>query len=57
MRTYKVKGMTSGDCETAVARAIQRQLGEDTPVEADAAAGESEMGHVGHSLGECPRGP
>ena len=40
MRTYKVKGMTCGGCEKAVTRAIQRQLGDDTPVEADACRGE-----------------
>lgn len=40
MRTYKVTGMTCGGCETAVTRAIKRQLGDDATVEADAAKGE-----------------
>jgi copper chaperone len=40
MRTYKVKGMTCAGCEKAVTRAVKRQLGEDTLVEADAGKGE-----------------
>lgn len=40
MRTYKVTGMTCGGCEAAVTRAIRKQLGDDTAVEADAAKGE-----------------
>ncbi|MGO4573268.1 heavy-metal-associated domain-containing protein [Microvirga sp. 2TAF3] len=40
MRTYKVTGMTCAGCEKAVTRAIQKQLGDDTAVEADAERGE-----------------
>lgn len=40
MRTYTVNGMTCGGCERSVTRAIRKQLGEDTAVEADAEAGE-----------------
>ena len=40
MRRYKVTGMTCGGCETSVVRAIRKQLGEDTAVEADAWTGE-----------------
>jgi len=43
VRTYKVTGMTCGGCETAVTRAIKRQLGDDTTVEADAAKGEVQV--------------
>ena len=40
MRTYKVKGMTCGGCAKSVTRAIKKQLGEETEVEADARKGE-----------------
>ncbi len=40
MRTYKVTGMTCGGCEKAVTRAIRKELGDDTAVEADAGRGE-----------------
>ena len=40
MRTYKVTGMTCGGCEKAVTRAIKKQLGDDTAVEAHARTGE-----------------
>ena len=40
MRTYKVTGMTCGGCEKSVTRAIKKQLGEHTAVEANARAGE-----------------
>jgi copper chaperone CopZ len=40
MRTYKVTGMTCDGCEKAVTRAIRKQLGDDTSVEADAGRGE-----------------
>ena len=40
MRTYKVTGMTCGGCEKSVSRAIKKQLGEDTRVDANAKAGE-----------------
>jgi copper chaperone len=38
MRTYKVTGMTCGDCEIAFSRAIRHRLGDDTA--ADAGKGE-----------------
>ncbi|MBJ6126855.1 heavy-metal-associated domain-containing protein [Microvirga splendida] len=40
MRTYKVTGMTCGGCEKSVTRAIKKQLGDDTTVEADSKTGE-----------------
>ena len=40
MRTYKVTGMACGGCEKAVTRAVKKQLGEDTAVEANARTGE-----------------
>ena len=40
MRIYRVSGMTCGGCKKAVIRAVKRQLGDETPVEADAGRGE-----------------